>query len=92
MTLFDNGDGKEFLLLLQNFQITLKASGTLDSGVNIQYLCILVRGEALHQLYMLSVEVGSTTTANLNLIILGLGTYFFLLMRCQRKIVRYAAE
>ena len=38
------------------------------------------------------VEVGSTTTTHLNRNILGLGTYFFLLMRCQIKIARCAAE
>ena len=44
------------------------------AGAKIQYLCIILRGEALRQLETLHVEVGSTTIENLNIIILGLGT------------------
>ena len=76
-TLFLNGDPEEFLLFLQNFQMTLKASGTLADGANIPYLCTVVRGEALRRLDTFYVEVGSTTTDNLNLISLVLGTYCF---------------
>ena len=49
----------------------------LKSGVNIQYLRALVRGEALHQFDTFSVEVGIYTPENLTSIILGLGTHFF---------------
>ena len=62
------------------------------AGAKIQYLCIILRGEALRQLETLHVEVGSTTIENLNPIILGLGTKFSLLMRCQNKSARCAAE
>ena len=62
-------------MFAQNFQITLEVSGILAYVANIHYLCMLLRGEALHQLDMLYAEVGSTTTDHLNLIILGLGTY-----------------
>ena len=55
------------------------------AGAKIQYLCIILRGEELHQLETLYVEVGSTTIENLNPIILGLGTKFSLLMRWQIK-------
>ena len=57
--------------------MTLEASGTLAADVKIQYLCTLVRGEALRQLDTLSVEVRSTNSENLKYIILGLGTYLF---------------
>ena len=82
MDLFDNVKTEEFLLLVQNFKNTLKASVMLDASAKIQYLCMLISGEALHQLDMLSVKLVSTTIEHLNHIILGLGTYFFLLMRC----------
>ena len=62
MALFDSGEPKEFLLFIQNFQMTLKASGTLNDDTNIQYPHTLIRGKALFQLDTLSVEVGSTTT------------------------------
>ena len=66
--------------------MTLKASVMLTSGVKIQYLCTLVCGEALHQFDTFYYEVGSDTPENLTSIILGLGAYFFLLMRYQSKI------
>ena len=77
MDLFDNGEPEEFLLFIQNYQITLDELGTLATGTNIQYLCILLHGEAIHQLETLSVEVGSLTIEHLNRIILGFGTYLF---------------
>ena len=57
--------------------MTLKASVTLKSVANTQYLCTLVRGEELRQFDMLYAEVGSSTPEKLTSIILGLGTYFF---------------
>ena len=71
--------------------MTLEVSVTLKVVVNIQYLCTLVHGEALHQFDMLSDEVGSYIPEHLTSIILGLGTYFFLLNRCPRVIMQYAA-
>ena len=44
MAFFDNGDLEEFLLFVQNFNMTLAASGTLATGAKIQYLYTLVRG------------------------------------------------
>ena len=66
--------------------MNLEASGMLKSVTNIQYIRTLVRGEALRQFDTLSAEVGSDTPENLTSIILGLGAYFFLLMRYQSKI------
>ena len=47
--LFDKGDLEELLLLVRNFNMTLAASGTLETGAKVQYICTLVRGEALRQ-------------------------------------------
>ena len=77
MALFENGDPEEFLLIVGNFQISLKASGTLASGANIQYLGTLVRGKALRHLDTFSGELVSTTSENLKSIIFGLCIYFF---------------
>ena len=74
MALFDNGEPEEFLLFIQNFQITIEVKGMLTTCAKIQYLCTLLCGEALRKLDTLSLEVGSMTIANLNRIILGLGT------------------
>ena len=46
MSLFDNGDPEEFFFV-RNFNMTLAATGTLENGAKIQYLCTLVRGEVL---------------------------------------------
>ena len=77
MALFDNGEPEEIFLYIQNFNLNLEAPGTLKSGTNIQYLCMLVRGEALHRFDTLSAEVVSATPENMTYIIIGLGTYFF---------------
>ena len=77
MALVENGAPEEFFLFVQNFQTDLEASGTLVASEKIQYLCTILRGKALPQLGMFSVQVGSTTIAHLNHIILRLGTYIF---------------
>ena len=51
--------------------MTLADSEALSASVKIQYFCALLRGEALRQLDTLFIEVVSTTTTHLNLIILG---------------------
>ena len=45
MTLFDNGDPEEFLLVVRNFKMTLEASGTLTSNkkFNIDVIYYVVR-------------------------------------------------
>ena len=72
MSLFDNGDPEEFLLFVRNFNMTLAASRILDTGANIQYLCTIVRGEALRQFDLLFSDVESTETLNIEYIIKGL--------------------
>ena len=49
--------------------MTLEESGTLVDGANIQYLRMLVCGEALCQFDTLSDEVGSTTPEKLTSVI-----------------------
>ena len=62
MALFDNGEPEELLLFIWKYQITLEASGMIAADTNIWYICRVVRGEALHQLDILSVEVLGTTS------------------------------
>ena len=85
MAFFDNGYPEEFLLFISNFNMALEVPVTLMDGAKVQYLCILVCGEVLRQFYTMSDKVGVTNPENLTSIFLGLGTYFFLLMRCQNK-------
>ena len=42
ITLFDNVKLEEFLFLVCKFNMNLQSSGTLKSGVNIQYLRIMI--------------------------------------------------
>ena len=55
VALFDNGEPQEFLFIVRNLQIMLEASGTLAANAKIQYLRMLLRGEALRQLETFSV-------------------------------------
>ena len=88
MYFFDKGEPEEFLLFVRNFQMIIEYSGIIAARTNIQYLFTLLHGEALCQFNTLCNQVGITNTTNLNQIILGLGTYFPLLMSCQIKSVR----
>ena len=72
MSLFDNGNPEEFLLLVRKFNTTLVDSGTLETGAKVQYLHMLVNGEALHQFELLSIGMESTKTLNEEYIINGL--------------------
>ena len=85
MALFDNGDPEEFLLFIRKFQMTLKASGTITSGSNIQYICMLVCGEAFCQIDTLSSEVRSTTSEHLNSLFWVEVRTYPLFTRCQNK-------
>ena len=92
ISLFDNGYPEEFLLFVRNFNMTLVVTGTLEIGVNIQYLHMLVRGEALHHFYLLSSYVESTETLNLEYIVKGLALYFSLLNLLSKKSVQFVVE
>ena len=56
MYLFYHGELEEFLLFVQNFQMTLSATVTLETESRVQYLCKLVCGEALRQFELLYVD------------------------------------
>ena len=85
MVFFDNIEPQEFLMFIRNFNMTLKASGTLKSSAKIQCLCTLTRGEEVHHFDMLSSELGSATTENLTSVILGLGMYSFPINALSKK-------
>ena len=44
MSLFDHGKPEEFLLLIQNFQMTLASTGTIETEEEVQHLRTLVHG------------------------------------------------
>ena len=105
MSFFDNGEKEEFLLFVRNFNMTLAASGTLETVANIQNLRTLVFSEALCQFDSFSAEVKSTDTLDVEYIIKGLAFYFTPVnllkkktMRCRMKkprglkVRRYAAR
>ena len=53
ISLFDHGELGEFLLFIQNFNMTLAATGILDIDAKIYDIHMLVHGEALRQFDML---------------------------------------
>ena len=61
-------------MFIRYFSMTLEASVMLVDSTYIQYLCTLVRVQALHHFDNLYDELGSTNLENLKNIILGLGT------------------
>ena len=78
MSLFDLGEPEEFLLFIQNFNMTLAATGTPEMDAGIQYLIMLVRGEGLHQFDLFSADIENTETLNMEYYIKGLALYFLL--------------
>ena len=70
---------KSFLFVC-NFNMTIVESGTLETGANIQYLCALVCGEALHQFDLLSSGLESTEALNVEYIIKSLASFFYFLL------------
>ena len=65
------------MLFVCNFNMTLAASGTLEVDSKFQYLHALVRREALSQFDLLSDDVESTETLDVDYIIRGLAQYFY---------------
>ena len=76
--------------LFETSTLLLGSQRTIKSGANIQYLCMLVCGEALLQFYAFSTEVESAVSEKFSFIILYLE--FFLLMRSPRKSALSPAE
>ena len=62
MYLFDHDKPQKFILFVRNFQMNLAAMGALETKVKVQYLCMLVRGEALYQFDLLSADMKNTET------------------------------
>ena len=75
MYFFDHGKPEEFLMFIRNFSMTLAVTGMLEMDAKIQYLCTLVRGEALHQFYLLPADAENTKTLNVDYYIKGLALY-----------------
>ena len=57
MSLFENGNPEEFLLLVRKFNMTLADSGVLEAGTIYQDLCTLVRGEVSRQFELFYADV-----------------------------------
>ena len=78
MALINNAVLEDFLLYLRKLKMMLEAAGTLATNVKLHYICTLLHGQALQQFQTFCVQVKNTTTAHLNLIILGSCKYFCL--------------
>ena len=92
LALFDNSDSEEVLFLIRNFNMNIKASGTLLASSNIQYLRTLVCEEVLRQVDTLSAGVGIATPKSLCLLFYFLVYTFSLLVHCPRKSARGSVE
>ena len=64
-------------MFVRNFNKILAASGMLEVGAKYQYLRTLVRGEVLCQFDLLSSDVESVETLNIDYIIRVLSQYAF---------------
>ena len=69
MSLIYNGKPEEFLFFVRNFNMTLAASGTLEAGAKVQYICTIIWGEALLQFDLWSDDVESMQTSKVDDII-----------------------
>ena len=78
MALFENGNPEELLLFVRNFYMNLAASVTLATCAKNQYLRTLALGEALHHFDSFYSDVKGANPLNVENIILGLASYFFL--------------
>ena len=76
MSLFNNGEPENFLLFVPNFNVTLAASGMLEVVSKFQYLGTLFRRGALRQFDLLSDDVQSIETLDVDYIIRVLAQYF----------------
>ena len=76
MSLFDHGDPEEFILFIRKSNMTLAATGTLDTDAMIQCLCTLVHGEVLYQFDLLSADIENIETLNVDYYIKGSALYF----------------
>ena len=63
MSLFDHENPEEFLLFVWNFNMTLAATGTLETNAKVQYLFTLVHGEVLCHIGLLYADMENTDTS-----------------------------
>ena len=77
ISLFYNGEPKEFLLFVKTIIMKLDDSGMFVANAKVQYLCTILSGEALWWFNTLFGQLGSTTITHLNRVVLGLGAYCF---------------
>ena len=66
------------MLFVSNFNITLAASWMLEVGAKYQYLCTLVRGEALRQFDSFSDDVESAETLKTVMLLAEVSAHGFL--------------
>ena len=79
ISLFDHSEPEEFILFVQNFQMTLAVTEMLETEEKVQYICTLVCGEALRQFDLLSSDVKNTETPlDVDYLLKGLAWYFTL--------------
>ena len=77
-SLFDHVALEKFLLIVQNFQISLAATGMLEMEAKIQYLCTLLCGEALCQFDLVSADAKNIKTLlDVDYLLKGLAWVFF---------------
>ena len=62
---------------MQNFNMTLAASGTLATGPKIKYIFTLVRGESLHHFDLLSTDGEGVNPLKVKTITLWLASHCF---------------
>ena len=65
---FENVKPEEFLHMMKDFKKATDRMGTTSATGKIQLLCTILRREALQELYILAIQVGSTTNGNIKLI------------------------
>ena len=73
MVLLGNGDLEDFFLFVRNFNITLEASGILQTDTKAQQIYKLVCGEALRQFDLMSADMESANPLTVEAILLVLG-------------------
>ena len=56
ISFFDYGELEEFLLFIKIFLMNRGAMGTLETEAKVQYVCMLVRGEALSHFDLVSAD------------------------------------
>ena len=77
MNTFDDGQPEEFLSLLRNFKIAIDGTGTTTPSGRINYLCMMLCGQALRDFNKLKYQCGGATNNHLKLIQEVLHEYFF---------------